>query len=398
VPDTTNLIKVSGNSILNTTVFPDTKLQTLDRRVGKDQLYFDRKLFEVTVDDWRGTPIIYQKDGIHPTDFEAVARDPIAAAEAIDGKYVGTVSNPRIIVPGGARLMAELDIDENEEEIVRLWQEGRLFPSTAFMANSDGDRLTSPPIPNHVLLFPVKVDEVLPGDLGAFVNTLEVQSMKDEKTKKKTCNAELPTEEKKPEEMVPEVVTAEVDAVQESVAEVAEEVAEKQTELDEIKAELELLKQEIAGIKAQEQPAEAVVNSEEVTEEEAAADVAQGMDDAIKMNEELIEHLKAENEALKAGIAALEEKIAGMEAASAEAEFNSIVEKLPAGMKATPEQIEALHTQYIAGDMKAMLHSVLSANVASGATQKVGQPFTQSNKVQPEHIGPGDLNKPRNHN
>ena len=180
VPDTTQEIRIFGTDVYDaehhSLVFDDTKLQTLDRRVGRDRLYFDRGLFEQSLAAWDAIPVIYQKDGVHPTDFAGVAADPAKAAEAVGGKLVGHVEHPHIVVEGGARLMASLVIDSGEEEIVSLWTSGKLVPSTAFNVYSNGDRITSPPEPNHVLLFPYVVDRVLPGDPGAYVNSVQEES------------------------------------------------------------------------------------------------------------------------------------------------------------------------------------------------------------------------------
>jgi len=187
-------IRIIGTEVQenNALVYADTKLQTLDRRVGKDNLYFDKEMFAQSLKDWENTPIIYQKDGIHPDDFQAVLTDPKKAAEDIGGKLVGRVHDPRIVLEGGARLMATLSINDDEEEIAKLWQTGKLFPSTAFTTHSDGDKIITPPVPNHVLLFPMQKDKVLPGDPGAFVNTKRVIEMESKKTEEtNTVSSEI---------------------------------------------------------------------------------------------------------------------------------------------------------------------------------------------------------------
>ena len=161
-------------------VFADTKLQTLDRRVGSRNLLFHKELFEQSLDEWEGKPVIYSRSGIHPEDFDAVSEDPKEAAKAAGGKLVGYVTNPHIIVEGGARLMATLVINDEESEIAREWKDGKLVPSTAFLAQADGDEMLTPPVPNHVLIFPYDVDRVLPGDPGAYVNSIEVKEMTEE--------------------------------------------------------------------------------------------------------------------------------------------------------------------------------------------------------------------------
>lgn len=189
-------------------VFADTKLQTLDRRVGSRNLLFHKELFEQSLDDWEGKPVIYNRSGKHPEDFDAVSENPKQAAEAVGGKLVGYVTNPRIIVEGGARLMATLVISDEESEIANEWQSGKLVPSTAFLTQADGDEMLTPPVPNHVLLFPYDVDRVLPGDPGAYVNSIEVNEMTDE-TKPAVSVDEQPPADTAPIESAPDIETPE---------------------------------------------------------------------------------------------------------------------------------------------------------------------------------------------
>ncbi|HJJ55006.1 MAG TPA: aldehyde dehydrogenase family protein [Methanocorpusculum sp.] len=85
MPDTTSQLSICGSELTNTILFPDIKLQTLDSRVGKGQLFFDSNMFEQSVHDWNGIPIIFQKDGIHLTNFAAVLKDPAQASAAFGG-------------------------------------------------------------------------------------------------------------------------------------------------------------------------------------------------------------------------------------------------------------------------------------------------------------------------
>lgn len=363
MPDTTNQIRVSGTSIENTTVFPDSKLQTLDRRVGKEQLYFDKEQFAKSIDRWNGTPIIFQNKGIHPTDFRAVELDAAKAAEAIGGKYVGDVSNAHIVIPGGARLMAALNINENEKEIIDLWNKGLLFPSTAFTCDTDGDRIVSPPIPNHVLLFPIKVDEVIPGDAGAYVNTFEVTKMKKE-DKKPTPAVETNSEVQE---------TPKVEEQPQVNSELEDKVTELTAEIGKKDAEIEALKKEIESLKQSE-------TQTEEKKEETQADVA---DEEMKAKDDEIASLKAELEALKAELDALKTK-------EMEDEFHTLMHSLPSGMTATEAQKKELHDKFFAGDCKTLLFTVLNS-IQGGETKKTGVPFTQSQNVPETNTGVGDL-------
>lgn len=349
VPDTTNQINVCGSDIVNTTVFPDTKLQTLDSRVGKDQLFFDRNMFEQSVNDWTGIPVIFQKDGIHPTNFAAVADNPAQASAAINGRLVGSVSNPRIVIPGGPRLMAELDIREDEREIVELWQQGKLFPSTAFSAVSDGDKIVTPPVPNHVLLFPVELDRVQPGDPGAFVNTLEVpQSMT-----KNTLEKE-PADIRKQSELLPPEIPAGNEPGSSALAA--------------IRAELEALRSEIDVIRSL------------MDKKQKEAD----MNELQKKDEEIGQ--------LNAEITALKTELNTVRKTAADAEFSTLLDKLPVGMTATTDQVNSLRKLYDAGDMKQLLFTVLGHTIG-GTTAPIGMPFTHSTPVEHQE-SVGDLSAP----
>lgn len=371
MPDTTNQIKVSGLEIENTTVFPDSKLQTLDRRVGKENLYFGKEWFAESIDKWNGIPIIYHPNGVHPQGkmFEAVELDPEKAAEAIGGKYVGEVSNAHIVIQGGARLMAALNIHENETEIVDLWNQGLLFPSTAFTCDTDGDRIVSPPIPNHVLLFPIKVDEVVPGDFGAYVNTFEVTKMKKE-DKKPTPAVEGTDSLNSEVQDAPTVEEPQVNAEQEDeLAKLTEEIGKKDAEIEALKAEIEALK---ASTPADETPVEET-QAEEIP-----------VDDEMKAKDDEIASLKLEIDALRRELEAIKMK-------EMEDEFHTLLHSLPSGMTATDAQKKELHDKFFAGDTKSLLFSVLES-VKGGETKKTGVPFTQSENVVPQtNSGIGDL-------
>ena len=393
-------MKVCGTRIENTTSFKDTKLQTLDRRVGNDQLFFDREMFAKSLDAWEGIPVIYHAQGVHPSDFDAVNENPTKAAKDIGGKFVGRVSNPRIVIPGGARLMAQLDIEQNEDEIVRLWEEGKLFPSTAFSVFSDGDRITSPPIPNHVLLFPIEVDKVVPGDFGAFVNTLEVQTMKtDTETEESFIQRvkhalevlkgtpEVKTPEETPMIQTPEVLNTEAvpapsaSVIPEPVAPVEAETAP--AVMEDTPAEVK--------VEAEEQPAAEPTEAEAVTEESPAPvetkvelNEKDAEIEALKQELESLKHTASELEAVKAELSALKEK-------SANDKFDALVHSLPVGMTATQEQRDALRKEFDAGNMEGLLFTVLQhTNTAgNGVTAKEGTPYMHTESL--ESIGVGDL-------
>ncbi|HJJ32716.1 MAG TPA: hypothetical protein O0X25_04060 [Methanocorpusculum sp.] len=256
MPDTTQELKIFGTEIgetaVNSLVFNDTKLQSLDRRVGQAKLFFDRELFQESLASWEGIPVIYHPSGVHPSDFAGVCQNPGKAAADIGGKFVGHVARPRIVLEGGARLMASLVIESDESEISALWSSGKLVPSTAFTVTSDGDRITSAPVPNHVLIFPYVVDRVLPGDPGAYVNSVLPEVLP------------MPEEIHDGTEDVPQEnpAAAEAAALQEEIAGLRHALSEKETlaaEAENLKhsaeEEIAALKAEVAQFKAREQQA-----------------------------------------------------------------------------------------------------------------------------------------------
>ncbi|HJJ36349.1 MAG TPA: hypothetical protein O0X27_04125 [Methanocorpusculum sp.] len=352
MPETTNHPALSGDVSGDPLVFPETKLQTLDRRVGKDRLFFDKTQFAKSVDDWNGVPVIFQKDGIHPADFAKVAADPETAAAEIGGRVVGSVSHPRIVIPGGPRLMAQLDIDSDEDGTIRrLWNQGLLFPSTAFSAQSDGDRITAPPVPNHVLLFPSQTDTVQPGDYGAFVNTMEILPTMDQITPE-SIESTLPNFFNRVKEAVDEILAGyspkgpEPDP--ENYAEVAEDLAEKTAELETLKAQLETLTKAY---------------------EKERSD-----------REEELNGLKSELTALRGR--------------QADAQFNTILNAIPKGMKATESQVAALRKKFDSDGGTDILLEALTHTAIAGITEPAGEPFVDSDRDVPfETVG--NLNHPR---
>lgn len=403
--DTENLVQFCSaygvKSVSNTITFNDTKLQTLDRRVGAEQLYFGKEWFEKSLNAWDGIPLIYNKTGEHPSNFKAVAENPAKAAEHIGGKFVGAVRNPRIVLEGGARLMATLEISEDEKEIYELWQAGKLFPSTAFSVFSDGDKITSAPIPNHVLLFPEIKDKVQPGDFGAYVNSVVVDTSEEKPMaeeiqaenaeKKKSCHSfyekivealksvftedgklkEEVTESEKVEETHSETVTEEKPVseqtdVVESVTEVAEPTQEVETPVENTQ-QTEETQPEVAEI--------AETNS--VTAEEAP-----------KADER-----DAQIDALNSEIAALKAQVAKQAQEEQEKKFSQFLDTfVPEGMKATDAQRAELREKYNS-DVVSLMFSIRAEQekAGSGETSKVGEEYAIANSHVKALCSVGDL-------
>jgi phage shock protein A len=140
----------------------DALMQTLDRWVNKTYLAADS--FAASVDKWNGIPLIFAKD--HPDQIR-LTKDLLKEIEKIGGRLVGAVADARVETTGHPRLMGQLDFDDAEAD--KLWQEGRLSLSTAFSCNFDENRRTVGPVePNHILLFE-ETPKDQPGDPGTFI-------------------------------------------------------------------------------------------------------------------------------------------------------------------------------------------------------------------------------------
>lgn len=140
----------------------DAILQTLDRMVNDTYLTVDS--FVASVDKWNGIPLIFAKD--HPDQIK-LAKDLLKEIERIGGRLVGAVADARVETTGHPRLMAQLDFDDAEAD--KFWEEGKLSPSTAFSCTLDDKRRTVGPIdPSHVLLFK-ETPKDQPGDPGTFI-------------------------------------------------------------------------------------------------------------------------------------------------------------------------------------------------------------------------------------
>lgn len=412
---TTKLIQVcSANGVCevcNSLPFDNTKLQTLDRRVGADELYLGKEWFEKSLKQWDGIPVIYHPAGEHPSDFKAVEENPEKAARAIGGTLVGSVRNPHIEIAGGPRLMASLDITEKEDEIHKLWEEGKLFPSTAWSARTNGDELTSPVIPNHVLLFPEVKDKVAAGDPGAYVfttvvsDTSEDNPMTDEKhTDDKTpsekttfydrlCNAirKFMETEKSVD------VTAENTAREEKTDSEKEE--SKMTETEEVKPQAEKTEVNAEEKKSAEQPAEKPADAQteaENTDTKTPCDEST-VNPAVTAHDAEIAELHSQIEALKAEV----EKQRAAEAArmktEADKKFSMFLDSfVPAGMKATEKQVSDVRAQYDADPVGLMFTiKAEEAKNGTGITARSGVPYVAMNSnTKRETVG--DLSQKKN--
>ena len=350
--------------------FTDTTLQTLDRRVGDKKMVLGRDMFAQSVGDWDGIPIIYQRKGVHPDDFEGVTRNPAEAAQKIGGSFVGNVKNPRIEVGGHPRLKGTLDITDMYSEICELYDKGVLGISSAFVSRNNGDQITSPPKPNHVLLFEEVIDKVQPGDPGALVHTTEI--MTEEKPTKKV---------KKPfVEWLRSLVKSEIAESQNppSVTPVVNPPAETNAPV----TNAETTMPENITPPANPEQAEAS------PELRALAEAIAQRDAKIAELEQTIADLKAqgaEMNTIRAELAQYKEK-------EAEHKFTVFLESVPVGMKSTPEQVAELK-QTFTTDPASLLTKVINTYREGGETRKVGDPFTHT-AAQPDTCV-GDLTKPQ---
>jgi len=350
--------------------FSDTTLQTLDRRVGDKKIVLGKDLFAQTVGDWEGIPIIYQRQGVHPLDFEGIAHNPAETAKKIGGVFVGHVKSPRIEVGGHPRLKATLDINDLYSEISGLYNKGVLGISSAFMSRNDGDKITSPPKPNHVLLFEEVIDKVQPGDPGALVHT---EIMTEEKPTKKV---KMPFVE-----WVHSLVKSDIAESQKSP-----NVSHVENPPTETKVPVTNSETTMPELITPATPGQAEATPELKTLTEALAQ----RDAKIAELEKTIADLKSQGSEVNT----LRTELAQYKEKEAEHKFTAFLDSVPVGMKSTPEQVAELKLKFTS-DPASLLTKIINTYKESGETRKVGEPFTHT-ESQPL-TGVGDLTKiPRN--
>ena len=154
----------------------DTIIQQLNRKIGEE--YFPVESFE-NVSDWDSVPIIFAHE--HP-DLEAYDKDPVSELTRIAEKtgrraeVVGTPRNTRIETKGRPRLMSELDWNA-DPDVQKLYDEGKLAISTGFWANTKDQALDGYVKPHHILLFE-ESETSQPRDKGVVVLNQETTKMK----------------------------------------------------------------------------------------------------------------------------------------------------------------------------------------------------------------------------
>ncbi len=332
-------------------VWADTTLQTLNRRVGKDNLVLVKDQFEKSVDEWDGIPVFIQEDGIHPDDFEAVTKNPEGVASSIGGRFIGYVRKPHIETDGHPRLMATLEITDNRAE--ELYQSGELGVSTGFRVNHDGNKITSPPEPNHVLLFREIVDKAQPGDPGALVHTDLGDAMTDEKPKLKSFYSRLkqlfaefnmPMADEEPTEphmeTLPMANTPQKNADSETPTEAGQPLTDELAQKD---AEIAALKDQIASLESQ-------------------------------------------VEALKAELDTSSQELQSYRASENDRKFDDLVQHLPEGMAKTPEQRNTLRAEFEKDPLGTTV-KILNTRATGGETSPVGDQFVHTSRAVQRGLG-----------
>lgn len=329
------------------TGWDNTTLHTLNRRVGKRNLFLPKEMFDKSVESWAGIPVIFQEEAIHP-DFEAVTKNPAEAASLIGGYVCGTVENPRIEVSGHPRLLARLNVDD--DHVRELYEAGELSLSTGFSASHNYDQIVTPPIPNHVLLFREVVDQSLPLDHGAFVHSEhpggdETEPLIVEDIMVETETPTTPTETQEAQE-------AQKQQEEQPVEETPEQEQEQEQEQTD---ETEALKQELAAVKER-------------------ADKLQGQLEAI--NHELD---------------VARQELAEYRDAEADRKFTELLNELPEGMTRTEELKHSLRKEFEADPLSVAL-KIAKAKFAGGETEPIGEKFAHSEVAETNvQRGLGDL-------
>ncbi|OPX59479.1 MAG: hypothetical protein A4E30_01254 [Methanomassiliicoccales archaeon PtaB.Bin215] len=217
----------------------DTLLQTLNRRMGKKQVYYDAKWFEPTVDAWATVPVIHAND--HP-DMTAYDRDPAAELARIKGRVVGRVENPKLSPTGHPRLLG--DTRFNDAALDDKIAAGLLSLSTGFRAPVKDGALAGPVRPHHVLVFEEN-ERDQPVDLGSGFLNKEHKDMGDDKKQAKGLFGFL---RKKIKEEYPDIDLDKVEAEDHAAGEEPEQNKENE-DMDAkdqaTKAEMEKLQAEL---------------------------------------------------------------------------------------------------------------------------------------------------------
>ena len=168
----------------------DAILQTLNRDIGG--YYFPCESFANNVNDWSGIPIVYATD--HP-DLKLFAENPQLALDKIKGRIVGQVSMPRVETVGHPRLMASMEI--TDDEINRYINDGKISHSTGFIGAVNGKTVTGV-TPNHVLVF-LEDAKNIPKDRGAFIlNKEDGTEIDDIEEADKGIDIDIENADKKP--------------------------------------------------------------------------------------------------------------------------------------------------------------------------------------------------------
>lgn len=316
-----------GKAAASKRTFENCTLQTLNRWIPSEAdpngRYFELSAFEASVQDWDGVPLVFAD--AHP-DPELFDRDPEAALAQVNGRIVGSTYDPRIEIEGHPRLMAGLNIDD--EECIALWEAGKLSLSTAFWMESGMDRhLTVVRQPNHVLVF--REDAVnRPRDLGVLIaNKVEIVANADPNAILAGIVASLT---KLLETVKAAVGGAGGDQGTQPAPEGENPFAQQtaNTEVTEDMGEIESLRAKVAELEAS---ANTALKTAETLTAENTAQVATL---TARINE-----LEAENAALK-------NKVEAAENAEHEKLFADLVAKIEPGLTHTEEQRNALRAEF----------------------------------------------------
>lgn len=150
-------------------VFENSILQMLNRWIPDEQTgrYYPVEPFQETVSGWEGIPLVFAQK--HP-DLDLFETDQAAALAQVNGVIAGYTRNPRVVLEGRPRLMAALEVVN--EDVVALYHAGQLSLSTAFYAQVRDRKIVGGIRPNHVLLFK-ETGTVQPNDYGALVSNTQ---------------------------------------------------------------------------------------------------------------------------------------------------------------------------------------------------------------------------------
>lgn len=397
-------------------VFENSILQMLNRWIPDERTgrYYSIEPFQETVSDWEGIPLVFAQK--HP-DLDLFEDDQAAALAEVNGVIVGYARNPRVVLEGRPRLMAALEV--KNDDVVALYHAGRLSLSTAFYAQIRDRQIVGGIQPNHILLFK-ETETVQPNDYGALVsNTQETGDQVAEEELEnagRTLSAENDRALAEVEAHADGLV-ATLKAILKKMRGSVEDPEPSAGATENVGTQPEPLPDPPAGPA----PAVAPAAGEPTTNQDSDPEVTDVENDKIedltntvsKMKESLaekdallnqkdqeirstteelanvqktVEDLTAKNKEATEALANARAELEAFRQKEADAKFSAFLNLLPAGAKATDDQKAALRTAWD-GDPHGLLMQVNTLVSEAPASEQVGNEHVPQKNTQTPREG-----------